>query len=274
MTVQGLDSAELEKLGVSYGVEVASVEKESAAAKAGIKEGDIIQLANGEKIRRAQDLVDVIGELAPGAAVKIGLRREGKTMELTAALGKRERREKFVWKGGKDMTRLLRSRGYLGIVLQEMSVDLASYFAVKPEQGVLILRVEKETPAEKAGLKAGDVVVQMGDKAVKDAAAIHEALADLKKGDTVAITVIRHGKKETFKVEPDFGRRQHIFRFFKGDGDEVGEHLEIPDLDIEVPALPDMSHIEEALHRVHEKMDGVKFKIEKRLKHIGESFWI
>ena len=67
VSVQSLDSAEREKLGVKNGVEVITVEKESAAAKAGIKEDDIIQLVNGEKIRDPQDLVDIIGELAPGA---------------------------------------------------------------------------------------------------------------------------------------------------------------------------------------------------------------
>ena len=51
VSVQSLDSAEREKLGVKNGVEVIAVEKESAAAKAGIKEDDIIQLVNGEKIR-------------------------------------------------------------------------------------------------------------------------------------------------------------------------------------------------------------------------------
>ena len=67
------------------------------------------------------------------------------------------------------MPHIFRSGGYLGIVLQELNADLAPYFSVKAGEGVLIVRVEKDTPAEKAGLKAGDVIVQMGEKTVKDA---------------------------------------------------------------------------------------------------------
>lgn len=273
VTVQGLDSAELEKLGIQHGVEVADVEKNSAAAKAGIKEGDIIQQANGEKIRRAQDLVDVVGELAPGKALKIGLWREGKALEVSATLGKREPGEKFFWHG-KKLPPVIRSGAYLGIVLQELDDDLAPYFKVKAGEGVLIIRVEKDSPAEKAGLKAGDVVVQLAGKTVRSVGALHEALADLKKGDAATITVIRQGRKETFKVEPDFSRHQRIFRIFRGaDGLGAGP-IEIPDLEIEVPEPPDMSHIEEALHRVHEKMDRMKVKIKRRLDHFSENNWI
>ena len=234
VSVQSLGSAEREKLGVKNGVEVVAVEKESAAAKAGIKEDDIIQLVNGEKIRDTQDLVDSIAELAPGAAVKIGLWRDGKALEVTATLGKSERNKNFVWES-KKLPQIFPSGGYLGIILQELNPDLAPYFSVKTGEGVLIVRVEKETPAEKAGLKAGDVIVQMGKKTVNDVDAVHEVLADLKKGDTVAITVIRHGKKETVKAEPEFNRHKRIIRIFQGGNDMDSEHLEIPDLDIHVP---------------------------------------
>lgn len=280
VSVQNLDGAEREKLGVKNGVEVIAVEKESAAVKAGIKEDDVIQLVNGEKIRDAQDLVDIVAELAPGAAVKIGLWRDGKALEVTAALGKRERTKNFV-RARERLQRIFRSGGYLGIVLQELNPDLAPYFSVKTGEGVLIIRVEKDTPAEKAGLKAGDVIVQMGEKTVKDADAVHEVLADLKKGDAVAITVIRHGKREILKVEPDFNRHKQIIRIFRGGNDMASEQLETPDLDIsipemdiEVPPLPDMSHIEEAMCRVHEKLARVKVKIEKHLEKINENYWI
>jgi serine protease Do len=280
VSVQSLGKDKREKFGVKNGMEVIAVEKESAAAKAGIKEDDVIQLVNGEKIRDAQDLVDIIAELAPGMAVKIGLWRDGKAQEVMAILDKYKGPKHFVW-NDKRLPRIIRSSGYLGIVLQELNPDLAPYFSVKTGEGVLIVRVDKDTPAEKAGLKAGDVIVAMGDKTVRDAATVHEVLVDLKKGEIVAITVIRHGKKETVKAEPEFNRHKRIIRIFQDDNDMDSEHLEIPDLDIhvpemdiEVPPLPDMSHIEEAMHRVFEKLDRVKVKIEKRLDEICENFWI
>jgi S1-C subfamily serine protease len=280
VSVQSLGRTEREELGIKNGVEVISVEKESAAAKAGIRENDVIQLVNGEKIRDAQDLVEVISEITPGAAVKISLWRDKKALEVTAALGKREHNKDFIWEG-KKLPRILSSGGYLGIVLQELNSDLASYFSVKAGEGVLIVRVEKDKPAEKSGLKAGDVIVQMGEKNVKDDGDVHEALADLKKGETVAITVVRHGKKETIKAEPDFKRHNRIIRIFGGGHDLDNELLEIPELDIDVPeinmelpSLPDMPQIEEVLHRVHEKLDRVKVKMDKHLDRIHENFWI
>ena len=179
------------------------------------------------------------------------------------------------------MPHLFRSSAYLGIVLQELNSDLASYFGVKAGEGALIIGVEKDTPAEKAGLKSGDVIVQMGDKAVTDAASVHEILAGLKKGDTIALTVVRHGKKETLKAEPDFDRHQRIMRIFRGGKNSGVEELEksdleidIPDFDIPLPPLPDMPHIDEALERVHEKMDRVKVNLEKKLEKIHELSWI
>jgi serine protease Do len=280
VTVQNLDGMEREKLGLKNGVEVVMVEKESAAAKAGIRENDIIQLVNGEKIRDPRDLAAIIGELAPGAEVKIGLWRDGKALEETAALGKRQHKEKFAWQGDKRSFSFS-SGGYLGIVLQDLNPDLAPYFSVKTGEGVLILRVEKDTPAEKANLKAGDVIVQMGENAVKDAAAVRKVLADLKEGESIAILVVRHGKKETLKAEPDFSRHQRTIRIIRSGHDLDSQHLEIPDadidipeLDIELPPLPDMSQFEETLQRTHEKLDQVKVKINKHLEKIYENIWI
>jgi C-terminal processing protease CtpA/Prc len=280
VAVQRLGSTEREKLGVKYGVEVIRVEKESGAAKAGIKEDDIIQLVNGEKIRDPQALVDVMAELAPGAAVKIGLWRDGKGQEVTAILDKFKGSKHFSW-DEKRLPHIIRSNAYLGIVLQELNPDLAAYFNVKKDEGVLIVQVEKETPAGKAGLKAGDVIVQMGEKTVADAGAVHEALADIKKGEAIDMVVIRHGKKEKIKAEPDFNRRKRVIRIYRGGKDMGNEDLEINDLDIdvpgmdiEVPPLPDMSTVDEALHRVHEKLDRAEVRLEKHLEKVSENFWI
>ncbi len=118
-----------------------------------------------------------------------------------------------------------------------MDADLAAYFSVKAGEGVLITGVEKDTPAAKAGLKSGDVIVEMAGKPVKESKDIHKALAELKKGDSVAITVVRHGKKQTLKAEPDFDRRERILRIFSGDKDIEIEHLELPELDIRIPEI-------------------------------------
>jgi len=280
VSVWRLDSAEREELGVAYGVQVATVEKESGAAKAGILEDDVIQSVNGEKIRDPQSLSEIVRELAPGSSVKIGLWRSGKALEVTATLGKFERPKRFAWKGA-PFPKIIRSDPYLGVSLLEFDANLAAYFSVKAGEGVLVTSVEKDTPAAKAGLKSGDVIVQMAGKPVKGSEDIHEALAALKKGDSVAISVIRHGKKEALKAEPDFQRHERIMRFFSGDKDIEIEHLELPEMDIRIPEIdfdapspPDAPDFDKITQKVHEKLDKVKIEIEKRLEKIGENFWI
>ncbi len=280
VSVQRLDGADREKLGVAYGVQVAHVEKDSAAAKAGILEDDVIQSVNGEKVRDPQTLIEIVRELAPGSTVKIGIWRGGKSLELSAALGKRERPERSHWSVG-PLVKHLRSGPYLGVNIMDLDNDLAAYFSVKAGEGILVTKVEKDTPAAKAGLKSGDVIVQMGDKPVKDSGDIHESLAALKKGDSIVLTVVRHGKKETLKAEPDFSRHERVLRIFGGDKDMEIEHLELPDLNVDIPEFeieppcpPDPPDLDEVLHKVHEQMDHVRFKVGKQLKKIAENSWI
>lgn len=280
VSVRGLDQAERDELGVSHGVGVVSVEKESGAAAAGILKDDVIQSLNGEKIRDPRSLADAVRELAPGSQVKIGLWRAGKALEVKAALGKRERRQRWNWKVP-PFAKTIRSAPYLGIVLLEPDADLAAYFGVKAGAGVLVTGVEKDTPAAKAGLKSGDVIVQMAGKPVLASQDIHEALAALKKGERIAIEVVRHGRKETVQAEPDFDRHQRILRIFGNGGEGEIEHLQLPELDIDVPEIdfeppcpPEPPHSEEILRHVHEKLDQAKIKIERHLHKIGEDTWI
>ena len=294
VTVQSLGSAEREDLGVKHGVQVAEVEKGSAAEKAGILKDDVILSVAGEKIRDAQALAEVVREQAPGSAVKIGLWRKNNALEVKAVLGKLERPGRSHWSVA-PLAKVFRSRAYMGVNLLELDADLAAYFSVKAGEGVLVSSVAKDTPAEKAGLKAGDVIVQMNDKTVKESGDIHEALADLKKGDSITVTVVRHGQRQAIKVEPDFDRHQRVLRFFGGDkGMEIEHlqlpemHVEIPDFDMEAPEPPEppdaeeiVGHVHEKLEQAkeklehaHEKMDQAKYKIERRLKEVVENSWI
>jgi serine protease Do len=282
VSVQSLDENEREKLGVTHGVQVVRVEKESAAAKAGILQDDVIQSVNGEKVRDPRSLSEVVRELPPGSTARIGLRRNGKAQEVKAVLGKIERPKRFDWKVA-PFSKVIRSRAYLGVNLLELDVDLAAYFSVKAGEGVLISGVGKDTPAAKAGLKSGDVLVQMADKPVGDSGDIHEILAGLKKGDSIALTIIRHGQRETLKAEPDFNRHNRIIRMFTGDNDKDIEidHLELPEFDIAIPEIdfaapgpPDPPHTDEILRRVHEKLDKAKIKVDLHLQKIKENCWI
>ncbi len=97
------------------------------------------------------------------------------------------------------------SRGYLGIRLypQTLTSDLARQLRLPNNQGALIVGVQPESPAERAGLKAGDVIVRLADRDVADRAGLRNLAASLAAGTQVPVTFYREGKPQTSTVTVD-----------------------------------------------------------------------
>jgi serine protease Do len=93
------------------------------------------------------------------------------------------------------------SHGWLGVTIQDVNPDLARSFGLENPSGALIAGVVADSPAQKAGLKTGDVIVAFGDKPITDSADLPPLVGTTKPGVTVPVTVIRNGKRETLKVE-------------------------------------------------------------------------
>ncbi len=92
------------------------------------------------------------------------------------------------------------TRGMLGVSIQDLTRDLAEQFHVPGEKGALISQVTKNSPAEKAGLKGGDVVVRFNDHEVGNAARLRNLVAATPPGTVARIAVIRNGSEQTFSV--------------------------------------------------------------------------
>jgi len=92
------------------------------------------------------------------------------------------------------------TRGYVGITLQPLTADLAKSFGMNSDKGALIASVEKETPAEKAGLKAGDVIIEYDGKIINEISELSRLVATTPIGRKVPVLVFRDGKKEEFSV--------------------------------------------------------------------------
>lgn len=92
------------------------------------------------------------------------------------------------------------TRGYLGITIQDLTPELAKSFGLKDTDGILIAQVMPDTPAEKAGLKQGDVIVKFNDEQVESFAPFRNKIALSEPGTKVNITVIRDGKAKSFAV--------------------------------------------------------------------------
>ena len=92
------------------------------------------------------------------------------------------------------------TRGYLGITIQDLTPELAKSFGLKDTRGILIAEVMPDTPAEKAGLKQGDVIVKFNKEAVDNFAPFRNKIAMSEPGTKVNITVIREGREKSFTV--------------------------------------------------------------------------
>ncbi|HDP24095.1 MAG TPA: DegQ family serine endoprotease [Deltaproteobacteria bacterium] len=92
------------------------------------------------------------------------------------------------------------TRGYLGVTIQDLTTELAKSFGLNDTNGVLISQVMPDTPAEKAGLKQGDIVVKFNGEPVESVAPFRNRVALVGPGTRVNITVLRDGKQKTFTV--------------------------------------------------------------------------
>ncbi|MBQ0720005.1 MAG: DegQ family serine endoprotease [Gammaproteobacteria bacterium] len=121
-------------------------------------------------------------------------------------------------------------RGWLGVYIQDVDKNLAQSLGLKKPRGALLAQLEPDGPADKAGLKAGDVVIGFNGQAVVEASDLPHIVGLLSVGEEVDATVIRRGKKRTLSVE--VGARPGDDRVAaEGGGDTLG--LEVAELDAE-----------------------------------------
>jgi C-terminal processing protease CtpA/Prc len=275
VSIERLSQEEKKEFGVDHGVLVTRVVKGEAADKAGIEEDDVIQFFNNEKIRRPGDLVDAVRDCKPKTQATVKLVRDGKTKELTVTLGKlKSRFHGFNWGDHEGYLFMPGKRGYLGVHLQPLNKDRAEYFDVKDEEGALILKVEEESPAEEAGLKAGDVIVQIEGKNISEPKDVSDILSDLEEGDEVTIQVVRHKKKKSVKAELEEKPGFRNIKIFKDIGDKI--HSKLPYFHFSIPDFEDCIHIrvDKLNRKIEEKLKGVEEKVQKKLKKIKEHIYI
>lgn len=169
--ISDLEPAKRATLGSGLPAHAAFVSEVSAggpAAKAGIQAGDVITQIDGHKIEYGADVVDYVSSLSIGTKVKLTELRGGKTMNTTVTLGELP--------GGEEA--VVADSGKIGLGLQTLTPDIADSLALpKAMKGAVISDVAAGSPAEHAGLKEGEVIVEVDRKAVSSS---EEAVAALK----------------------------------------------------------------------------------------------
>jgi len=216
------------KLPAVAGAIVNSVQKDSAAAKAGIEKGDAIMEFDGVRVRSSAELRRLIRETPAGRTVEMKIVRDGKTHVLSAKLEASSNNFNLnmpeIHLPSINVRPEIRippsnlfeghpfffgaSGAILGISGDDLTPQLAQYFGVKQGKGVLISEVTVGGAADKAGLKAGDVIVQVDGKPISGVEELRAALNDNFTGDTrkVSLTIVRDHHEQT--VNADLTRSQ------------------------------------------------------------------
>ena len=219
------------------GVVIADVVKGSPAEAAGIEKGDVMVEMDGIKIDSADTAVEHVREKAPGDKVKIVLIRGGKKAIVTAELGARpaaemgkeaqkEAQEEYydikIPRAERVFKQVGLGGGFLGLRIQSMTPDLSTYFGVRSDEGVLVLDVEEDSPAAKAGLRGGDVIIKVDNQDVSDPGDFTSYIREQEPGSTVDLTFKRKG--ETRRLEVEVGKMSPTRVFMKQSG-EPGEWM-------------------------------------------------
>jgi hypothetical protein len=113
--------------------------------------------------------------------------------------------------------------GFLGVQIQDLSEQLSDYFKLKGGNGVLVSEVVKDSPAEKAGLKAGDIVTKVDDNDIENSGDLTMTIRGYEPESKVSISVIRNGKKK--KLKATLGETESGFHYKFGELDEL-RHLD------------------------------------------------
>lgn len=232
------------------GVAVEKVLENSPAEAAGLQAGDVIVRFENEEVTSVRKLTRLISEVAADHQVKITVLRNNSEQDINATLGKRpipkfengsftytfpdlklgelkdfptipqtpELPKLMTTPGseGKEFTWTLGGGRQIGIGVMSLTKQLAAHYGV--ESGLLVNNVRENSPAAKAGLKAGDIIVEAEGKTVKGDFDLIRTINGKKEGD-VSITYVRDGKRQTVSVTPEASKDGgFIFRT----GDEHG----------------------------------------------------
>ncbi len=236
---QTLSEQRAAELGISppQGVYLVKVVEDSPASKAGLRRGDVIVSINGQAVINSEHFRDLLRKQTPGQAVTLGVVRDKQPMSLTVVpeklrvsvlalpdgpfeitidpeaireqaerarelaermrqLGERRRAEMK----GSLATAIYSDQGRLGLRAQALSEQLARYFGVT--EGILVTEVLSGSAAEKAGIRAGDCLVKIGDRAIRDGRDLIQELRRAEAGE-IKVTLVRD--KQPLIVTPTLG---------------------------------------------------------------------
>jgi len=220
------DKAKELKLPAERGVVLGEIVPDSPAAKGGLKEKDVVTEVNGQRVEGAAQFRRMIHEIPAGRSVQLTVWRDGRSQTLSVTLGKSEQGRRAMrrmaptpgtftfrmpdmpeipdipameWNGGA----LLGGRPRLGIDAEDLNGQLGAFFGAPDGEGILVREVNSGSPAEKAGVKAGDVITSLNGERIRSVGELREKLSGKRdeKDRTVKLGVLRNKSAITLTVE-------------------------------------------------------------------------
>jgi len=242
VVVSDLDEDKANESGVKEGAYVLEVIEGSEAERIGLKAKDVITKIDGKKVKDADDLIDYVSAAEEDKEAALTIWRDGKELTLKTKLRKAQRRwpfhfffdpdhrgialpeSSFHWLPGLFQVPTAVKGAYLGVQAKNLSKQLLSYFEV--EHGVLIEEVINDSPAEKAGLKAGDVITKINDREIRDSKDLIRTINYFNGGEKVTVHYARKGSKKSVSVTlekrkgPAMDKNIKIWRTIPGEDSE------------------------------------------------------
>jgi serine protease Do len=213
------------KLPAERGVVVGRVTPDSPAAKAGLKEKDVITEVNGQRVEGSAQFRRMIHEIPAGRTAQLTVWRDARAQTLTATLGKAEELHR-AWTNAMPGTFAFRlpevaeipdipsidfDNGMLvmpgsihprlGIDAEEVSGQLGAYFGAPDGEGVLVRNVNAGSPAEKAGVKAGDIITIFNGDRIRSLGDLRGKLAAKNDDKPAKLGILRNKSELTVNVE-------------------------------------------------------------------------
>jgi serine protease Do len=258
------------KLKDLRGVEIVNLDHDGPACKAGMRMHDVILQVNGQVVDGEEQMRRMLKELQAGRTVSFVITREGQNQTLTLQMADRTTLGLQAWeqhysvpapgetsgggyvprgnsflggggsaasvtqtpKGHRDFlgTSMILSSSFTGAKLEVMGTQLAEFFGAEGGAGLLVRSVDGNSPAEMAGLKAGDVVVRINSVALSNGADWTKTVHD-NRGRPVPVVVLRDKKEQTLTLTPDGKKRSSLIMglglegFFQQTGEQTRELL-------------------------------------------------
>jgi len=260
------------------GVEVTMVDQDAPAGKAGLKEQDVILTLNGADVQSVEQLRRMIRETPPGRVVTLGMSRNGQAMSIKVELA--DRKKNYSYNSSPDGKEykftmpvmptmpvlpdlpempvsivVVHSSARSGLMVENLTPQLGDFFGAKNGVGVLVRSVEKGSRADKAGFRAGDVIVKINGEPIHDSGDFSQALRS-RKDNTASISVIRDKKEQTISITLPERKQSDLFR--------ESTDVEIPEID--AATREELSKMESQMAHLKPEMEEAINRQMKELK--------